>query len=323
MYSNSPSGFAIALAWPQTYCKQAGAWYDGLMRLLGFNRRHYYRAGHAAVVLVEAKTGSCHYFDFGRYHAPFQQGRVRSAATDPELGMKARARFQGKKIENLREILTELSGREACHGSGSLYASVCEIDFPASFAKALHMQQRSPIPYGPFVKGGTNCSRFVHKVLLAGKPSLWHRVLLRLPYTLTPSPISNVWALGIRHKIAIDTSIRRPICKKVVRVLPPPPRPLSVPKESRWLSGEGAGSWFLIQKERNNYTILRYDEQGKQEYVGLYQLAGNEHFAPDRPFDLLYLTHFQQVNVLQNQQHIRMTLVQDHERILNLPTTIG
>ncbi len=31
-------------------------------------------------------------------------------------------------------------------------------------------KHESPIPYGPFVAKGSNCSRFVHSVILAGNP---------------------------------------------------------------------------------------------------------------------------------------------------------
>ena len=84
------SGFAIAIAWPQTYCKQPGSWYDPLTALLGINRNNYYRAGHAALVLIDIQGKKCHYFDFGRYHSPFQHGRVRSAETDHDLKMFTR-----------------------------------------------------------------------------------------------------------------------------------------------------------------------------------------------------------------------------------------
>jgi hypothetical protein len=32
------TGFAIALAWPATWCKQSGAWYDPLTSFLGFSK---------------------------------------------------------------------------------------------------------------------------------------------------------------------------------------------------------------------------------------------------------------------------------------------
>lgn len=315
MPDNSFSGFGIALAWPQTYCKQAGGWYDTIMSWLGFNQGNYYRAGHAAMLLVEETSGQCHYFDFGRYHAPYQQGRVRSALTDPELKMRAVAVIRHQKIQNLQEILEELSQRKACHGSGSLYASVCKVNFHASFAKALQMQQQSPLPYGPFVWRGTNCSRFVHSVLLAGICSFQKKVGLYFPFTITPAPMSNVWALGNIHKIAIDENIKRPVCKNLKEVMPAPARPVGMPKESIWLSGEGAGSWFLLGKEGEGYTILRFDEEGALEYRGRYQLLGDAPFDPSQVFELQYLTHYQAACIFQHNQHLILKLVLDYKKI--------
>jgi len=37
------TGFAIALAFPDTYCKQAGAWYDNLLNWLGIANNNYYK----------------------------------------------------------------------------------------------------------------------------------------------------------------------------------------------------------------------------------------------------------------------------------------
>ncbi len=79
MHGETHTGFAIAIAWPSTFCKQPGSWYDPLTLWLGVNYNHYYRVGHAAVVLIDPDKNKCHYFDFGRYHAPFQYGRVRNA----------------------------------------------------------------------------------------------------------------------------------------------------------------------------------------------------------------------------------------------------
>jgi len=47
MNTNYNSGFAIVIAWPGTYCKQAGAWYDTITRFLGINKDYFYKAGHA------------------------------------------------------------------------------------------------------------------------------------------------------------------------------------------------------------------------------------------------------------------------------------
>lgn len=191
-------GFAVALAWPGTYCKQAGAWYDGLMRLLGFNRNYFYKAGHAASVLIDAETGHCYYFDFGRYHAPYAHGRVRSGDTDHDLEIKTKAIISedGKKVLNFKEILTELVNNEACHGTGPLYGSYRKTNFARAYAKALKMQNDSPIIYGPFILGGTNCSRFVSTIVREGLPWSFSRLRVRTFVPVTPTPLNNVVNLG-------------------------------------------------------------------------------------------------------------------------------
>lgn len=190
-------GIAIALAWPQTFCKQAGAWYDEPMRWLGLNKNNYYKVGHAAVILVDPADGSCHYYDFGRYHTPAQHGRVRSAFTDHELEIKTKAIFDERGMPgNIYEILLEVFANSSCHGTGSMHASYCRVSFGAAYAKAIEMQRISPIPYGPFLPDGTNCSRFVNSVVRAGKPELISRLLLVAPKTLSPTPLSNVRALN-------------------------------------------------------------------------------------------------------------------------------
>ena len=87
------TGIAIALAWPETWCKEAGSWYDRFMKIIGISKNGYYRVGHAAVVLVDTNSGRCHYFDFGRYHCPKGYGRIRDAETDHDLKIITQARF--------------------------------------------------------------------------------------------------------------------------------------------------------------------------------------------------------------------------------------
>lgn len=191
--SNKNSGFAIALAWPATLCKQAGAWYDLPMRWLGMNRKNYYRVGHAAIILISKKTGNCHYFDFGRYHAPFGFGRVRDAETDHDLAVQTKALIsESGELRNYQEILLEIFRNPSCHGTGPLHASFASVDFTSAFNLAKEMQQQSPIQYGPFLLHGTNCSRFVNAVLLAGRPNAVAKFMLRFPKTLSPTPLGNV-----------------------------------------------------------------------------------------------------------------------------------
>lgn len=190
------TGIAIALAWPETLCKQAGAWYDGLMSVLGISKNNYYKVGHAAVVLINNDNGNCYYFDFGRYHSPVGHGRVRDQETDHELKIYTKAIFNNNgNLLNYSEILSEIHQNEACHGSGAIHGSISTINFEKTYSKAKEMQDKSPWKYGPFIISGSNCSRFVRTVILSGKPPLIHKLKLLFPVTLTPLPISNVKSL--------------------------------------------------------------------------------------------------------------------------------
>ncbi|MBS1740485.1 DUF6695 family protein [Elizabethkingia miricola] len=199
------NGIAIALAWPQTLCKNAGAWYDLPMKWLGLNKSNYYKVGHAAIVLINKKTGACHYFDFGRYHAPYQHGRVRSAVTDHDLTMKTKAVIENGELCNYWEIVHELFGNTSSHGDGDLHAAYCEIEFEKAYGKAIAMQQQSPIKYGPFLPKGTNCSRFVNTVILSGNPKWLYKLVLALPKTLSPTPIGNVKSLNNYIVVSANT----------------------------------------------------------------------------------------------------------------------
>ncbi len=184
--------FIILLAWPDTLCKQAGAWYDNISNLLGFSKNNYYKVGHAAIVLVNNDTKKCHYFDFGRYHAPFGHGRVRDEETDHDLVIKTKATIHSNQIINLNEILNELKNNESCHGDGDLHASIIKGNFNQAFKKAKSMQTNSPWKYGPFIWKGTNCSRFVRTIALSSSPKKQTKLKLFLPLTISPTPIGNV-----------------------------------------------------------------------------------------------------------------------------------
>lgn len=191
-------GIAIVLSWPATYCKQAGSWYDPIMKVLKINKNNYYRAGHSAIILVDSIKCKCYYFDFGRYHAPAGYGRVRDEITDHDLLIKTIPQFSsdGSKLNNIDEILQEIFYNEACHGNGRIYASVAPIHFKNAYRTARKIQASSPQLYGPFILTGTNCSRFVRNVLLAGKPPLLAQFLLCIPVTLSPTPNGNVISCG-------------------------------------------------------------------------------------------------------------------------------
>ncbi|MDP2338437.1 MAG: hypothetical protein Q8N05_18700 [Bacteroidota bacterium] len=302
------TGFAIAIAWPETYCKQPGYWYDAISNFLGLSDNHYYKVGHAALVLVDPETRKCHYFDFGRYQSPFQHGRVRSEQTDDGLKMKTPALISedGRKIENLEEILTELQLNPECHGEGKIHGSYGRINFHRAFSKAFYLQQKSPIPYGPFRYKGSNCSRFVNSALIAGKPSWLTAFKLNYLVPLTPTPINNV--NSFENKVVLPKLLtNEPFCpssvfdkSKLKGTLPEPERPKNILEFAQWLSGEGSGSWFSISPDENDkYFISRFGPNGELECRGEFVISNNQSFNINLPFRFEHLSHCRKVRIRQ------------------------
>ncbi|RMG83012.1 MAG: hypothetical protein D6707_01745 [Bacteroidetes bacterium] len=193
---NNLSAF-ISLAWPQTEVKQVGVWYDKPMRWIGINKEGKYRVGHAACLLVDAESKKIHYFDFGRYHTPKKHGRVRSIETDPELQFPFEAEYNKGKITNLAQILQHIAGCKSTHGKGVMYAGVYYgADALKVKQKALEWQKKDAVPYGPFDKKGTNCSRFVASLAKAGISETNIQIKLWLPYTISPTPMYNIYHIN-------------------------------------------------------------------------------------------------------------------------------
>lgn len=187
------NSLAIALAWPDTFCKQTGAWYDQPAKLFGISKNHYYKVGHSAIVLIEPHNKKCLYFDFGRYHAPLGHGRVRDEITDHELKISTKADLsKNLSLKNYQDIIDKIQENPACHGDGQLYAGVIEINFEKAYQAAKSYQKQGVIEYGPFDIKGTNCSRFVRSVLFNSVSSSQLKLKLTLPWTISPTPIGVV-----------------------------------------------------------------------------------------------------------------------------------
>ncbi|MDT8374223.1 MAG: DUF6695 family protein [Bacteroidales bacterium] len=304
------TGFAIAIAWPELYCKQSGGWYEPITRFLGINRNNYYRAGHAAIVLIDVSNTKCHYFDFGRYHAPFDHGRVRGALTDHELAVRTIPVISadGNTIINFEDIVNELQLNPACHGEGNIHASYCPIDFRAAYEKVTQMQDAHFWPYGPFRYKGSNCSRFVNTAILAGKPAFRHRFKLRWLVPLTPTPLNNVNSLN--HKVVLPKllttqpfiPLRKLEKEQIKSTLPQPVRNPKIPENAKWLSGEGAGSWFVVKPRGETFEITRYSPSGVVECTGHFGTSNGTSFNPDDSVRLGYPSNCKEVTLLKGQE---------------------
>lgn len=199
--------FIIPLAWPESLVESAGGWYDFVTRTFGITKNGKYRAGHSALLLVNSENGKIFYFDYGRYHTPNGFGRVRDEITDHELKIKNIADCKNGIIKNIEAILLEIAKNKSNHGEGVMYASIlAEVDFKRGYEYAKKTQNRGAIPYGPFIKNGTNCSRFVASIMQATKPSLIKKLRLKYPFCISPSPKRNVGIANPNYYIVDNES---------------------------------------------------------------------------------------------------------------------
>ena len=58
------------------------------------------------------------------------------------------------------------------------------------------------------------------------------------------------------------------------KILDKPAHPNNLPNDAKWLSGEGAGSWFVIEQMylEGIYMVSRYSPKGDLECSGQYIL---------------------------------------------------
>ncbi len=100
---------------------------------------------------------------------------------------------------------------------------------------------------------------------------------------------------------------------RLPKILPSPRRPGRLPESVKWLAGEGAGSWFVVEKDKNShcYIVSRFSPEGVKECESLFK-THNE-FDLKKPFELTYPSHCAEVNVIQGKHFIRLVNVLEQE----------
>lgn len=84
------------------------------------------------------------------------------------------------------------------------------------------------------------------------------------------------------------------------KILPAPPKPGHISHNVQWLSGEGAGSWFLLEKENVEFIVTRFSQKGKIECKGIFYKVNYEAFNINEKYEFTYLSHCAEVNINQN-----------------------
>lgn len=89
--------------------------------------------------------------------------------------------------------------------------------------------------------------------------------------------------------------------EKLKTTLAKPVLPINLPTTAQWLAGEGAGSWFFFEFNANQCIISRFSADGKLECTGSFVCQQTD-FDHSKSFDITYLSHCQQVTIIQDGQ---------------------
>lgn len=318
------TGQIIILAFPDTFVRMSDEWICKLLPYFGLGYKGYIKAGHAAMILVDNRSGELHYFDFGRYITPKGKGRVRSAYTDAELHIPLQAVWDADhRISNLHDILLWLEAHpEKTHGKGRILASVCEdVDFDSAMVCAQSLQEGGSIPYGAFNEG-SNCARFVAEVLIQAANSLQVRKSVQRLKRFTPSTVGNVekgsssgliWE--VHHgkiKRYTGSALRENLVNYFYRIplLPDSDRKEEdLPVNLHFLGGIGSHAYFEIvpmHLPEHHVRIKRYNQDYTVDYDGVYY---SKKFCSKSPFEFTYDSNCAHCHVIQNGKTVRLESV--------------
>lgn len=82
--------------------------------------------------------------------------------------------------------------------------------------------------------------------------------------------------------------------------LPEPKRPNNIPAHAQWLSGEGAGSWFLLERYHSDFLITRFSAEGEVECKGIFNSSGEKIFNMNKEYEFAYISHCSLCTIMQD-----------------------
>jgi hypothetical protein len=99
--------------------------------------------------------------------------------------------------------------------------------------------------------------------------------------------------------------------KKLEGNLLPPEKHKNVPLNSKWLSGQGEGTWFCITKEEelkeNEYRVRRISPQGNLDCDRIFTLNNSlKKFNHNDTWNIAHISHCAIVRVNQNEETFKM-----------------
>lgn len=327
----SNSGIILTLAYPETVVMVSEEWFSPYLRFLGVGKKHYLRAGHAALILINKETSVLEYFDFGRYITPEPNGRVRGNDTDSELHFPLKAQIENNSITNLTAILEFMATHpKLTHGEGKLVASVCNaIDYQKARSHIKNMQNKHFIRYAAFLKEASNCARFVTNTLIASVTDSKIKKTLESSKWFTPSTVGNVLLAntedtvfevsetgkisifkGSKNSINIRCFLDKLNGHKINLVGTQIPKPVyGLHKNAQWLSGIAAGAWFELHDlgSKTEYRFKRISPYGNIDCDAVFNVA-DVAFNYNLDYQFVHYSNCKFFNIEQNGRVFRFEL---------------
>ena len=87
---------------------------------------------------------------------------------------------------------------------------------------------------------------------------------------------------------------------KQTELLPPPSKhPFHLPLNAKWLSGEGAGSYYALEQtdKQSVFKVARYSPEGNIECEG--EFTANHPINLNEEFSMTYPSHCAKVTIIQ------------------------
>jgi len=317
------TGIILTLAYPDTIVMVSEEWFSPYLRYIGIGKKNYLRAGHAALVLIDKKTGVLEYHDFGRYISPEPNGRVRGSDTDNELHFPIRAEIENDKITNLDAVLEFLGTHpKLTHGDGELIASVCNaINYKKARTHITKMQDKHFIRYAAFIKDACNCARFVADTLIASLIDSKIKKNLENSKWFTPSTVGNVLLSNTENhpfKVSekgIISEFKGSQKSENIRCFldklkdhdvdlagTQEPKPVdSLHEKAQWLSGIAAGAWFELHKTGHDveYHFKRISPYGNIDIHDTFTVE-DDTFDYDLEFEFIHYSNCKFFHVRQS-----------------------
>ncbi|WP_034061306.1 DUF6695 family protein [Lacinutrix jangbogonensis] len=326
--SEENTGIIISLAYPDTIVSHTQEWYSPFLKYVGVGNKTSVRAGHAALVLIDKKTGVLEYHDFGRYITTIPYGRARGIHTDNELHIPLIAEIKEGRILNLGVILKFLATNpKLTHGEGRLVASVCNtIDYQQARIYITKIQNRGFIHYAAFTKEASNCARFVTDSLIASLTDGKRKKAIENSKWFTPSTVGNVlrantgdypFEVSDQGDISEFKGSQKSENLKCfldrLRDHTPNHEGKLKPKiveglheKAQWLSGIGTGAWYEIFKTEAliEYRYRRISPYGNIDCDAIY-ISEDSSFDYNKSYQIVHYSNCSFFHLKQNEKVFR------------------